>query len=85
MSLLRLPLVRLVILERESTSPLIRTSLAADAAIAAGEQNAPQANSGQDGAADHSEGKRAHALAVPHRVHVECGGGVVYGCHRQRW
>jgi hypothetical protein len=39
-----LPLIRLVVLERESTCPLVRTGLPAYPAIAAGKQNAPQSN-----------------------------------------
>jgi hypothetical protein len=46
-----LPLVRLVVLEREPTCSLVRTCLPANPAIAAREQNAPESNRSEEGRA----------------------------------
>jgi hypothetical protein len=49
--LFALPLVRLVVLERESARPLVCTRLPADPTIAAGKQNAPESNGGEESGA----------------------------------
>jgi hypothetical protein len=49
-----LPLVRLVVLERKATRPLIRASLPANPTIAAGKQNAPESNRSEEGRAKRS-------------------------------
>ena len=43
-----LPLVGLAVLERKPTRPLIGASLPADLAVAAGKQNAPQGDYGEE-------------------------------------
>lgn len=80
----RLPLVRFGVLERPPAGPLVGARLAADAAVAASEQDAPQAHGGQRGAAGDAQGERGHVCLGPHPVHVEGGGRVVQRRHRQR-
>jgi hypothetical protein len=71
MHLFALPLVRLVVLERESARPLVRTCLPADPAIAAGKQNAPESNGGEEGGAQRSEAEGQNARLGPHSIAIE--------------
>lgn len=45
----------LVVLEGEAACPLVRTSLATNPAIAAGEQDAPQRNGAEEAASNSAE------------------------------
>lgn len=57
MDLPSLPLVCLGILEWEPTRPLIRTRLPANPAVAAGKQNAPKRDHGQEARAKRTQAK----------------------------
>jgi len=63
-----LPLIRLHVLKRKPTRPLIGPSLPADAAGAARKQNTPEAHGGQEAVAGHADDERGgpglHVLGV---------------------
>ena len=71
--------MRLSVLEREPTGPLIRTSLPANPAIAAGEKNAPQRDKTEEATATNAQRVRKDACLRPHAVGVESVGGVEEG------
>jgi hypothetical protein len=71
-----LPLLRLSILERKPTRPLIRARLATNPSIAAREQNTPKRNRSQERRAQRAQAERQHPRLRPHRVAVEGVDGV---------
>jgi hypothetical protein len=75
-NLFSLPLVRLGVLEREPTRPLVCTRLPAYPSIAARKQNTPHRHRGQEGAAQGAQAEAEHARLGPHGVAVEGVGGV---------
>lgn len=79
-----LPLVRLLVRERESARPLIRARLAADTPIGTSKQNAPQSDGAEEAAADSTEREARHTGFGPESVAVEGGGGVEEGGYGQR-
>ena len=101
MRLPSLPLLSLLVLERESRCPLVSTCLPANAAIAASEQNAPKRNHSQEARAERCQTERHDTNLGPHGVAVEgddrmedCGygkgrervGGLgVFGVGRRSW
>lgn len=75
----RLPpllLLRLSILERKPTRPLIRTRLPANPTIAARKQNAPERHGREERAAQGAEAEAHDAGLRPHGVAVEGVDGV---------
>jgi hypothetical protein len=71
LSLPSLPLVRLRVLKREPTRPLIRTSLAADPPVAARKQNAPHGNRSEEPRTEAAHAERCNTRFGPHAVAVE--------------
>lgn len=82
--LFALPLVRLSILERESTGPLVCTRLPADPAIAASEENAPQRHYGKETGTQCAQTESHDACLGPHGVAVECVDSVEHGGYSER-
>ena len=66
-----LPLIRLGVLERKSTRPLVRPSLPANPAIATSKQDAPQRHHGQEARAQRAKTERRDTRLSPHCVAVE--------------
>lgn len=77
-------LVRLSVLEREPTRPLVRTRLPADPAIAACEQNAPERNRSKETGAQGTEAEGQDTGLGPHGVAVEGVDGVKDGGYGER-
>jgi hypothetical protein len=79
-----LPLLRLVVLEREPTRPLVSARLPADPAIAAREQKAPEGNRSQERGAQRAETEGQDTCLGPHSVAVEGVDGVEDGGDSER-
>ena len=74
----------LVVLEGESACPLVRTGLAANPAIAAGKQDAPQRNGAEEAASNGAESERENADFGPHGIAVESQSSMEEGGNGKR-
>jgi hypothetical protein len=79
-----LALVRFLILEGESTCPLIRPRLPAYASIGASEEYTPQGNSTQEAAAHCAERKARNPRLSPHSITIKGTGGMEESRYRKR-